>query len=118
MEKTRLDGGDRPLRSLGSIVSVSGPLLSYPTLSKICTTPILIYHRPPPSDMALLSGQLTAFKKAYQSVNDVKMGGGDGMPGSKIEWEPIMRFWSERLGRRRVDGLFEVMSGGPSVPSV
>lgn len=36
---------------------------------------------------------------------------GEGMPRSKEEFEPIMRFWSEQLGRRQMDGLYEVMSG-------
>lgn len=34
-----------------------------------------------------------------------------GMPASKEEWEPIMRFWSEKLRRRQAEGLYEVMSG-------
>lgn len=99
------------LRPLGSIVSVSGPLLSYPTLSKICETPVLIFYRSPPSDSALSSSAITAFKKAFKSVIEAKSGGAEGMPRSKDEWEPIMKFWSERLGKRQVDGLYEVLGG-------
>ncbi|KAI0922696.1 hypothetical protein AcV5_009598 [Taiwanofungus camphoratus] len=99
------------LRPLGSIVSVSGPLLSYPTLSTTCPTTLLVFHRPSPAESALPSGAITAFKKAYSHLVEVKMGGGDGMPRSRDEWEPIMRFWNERLGRRQIDGLYEVMSG-------
>jgi hypothetical protein len=96
------------LRPLGSIVSISGPLLSYPTLSKKCQTPVLVFHRSPPSESA---SSIKAFQKGFESVVEVKMGGAEGMPRSKDEWEPIMRFWSERLGRRQVDGLYEVLSG-------
>lgn len=61
--------------------------------------------------MALPDSAITAFKKAYEHIVNVKMNGADGMPRSKDEWEPVMRFWSERLGRRQMDGLYEVMSG-------
>jgi hypothetical protein len=99
------------LRPLGSIVSIGGPLLSYPTLSKKCPAPVLVFDRSARSESALSSGAITAFKKAFDNVVEVKMGGADGMPRSKDEWEPIMRFWSERLGRRQIDGLYEVLSG-------
>lgn len=98
-------------RSLGSIVSISGTLLSYPTLSKICPTAVLIFHRPPPSESALSSSAIAAFKKAFGSVVEVKIAGAEGMPGSKDEWQPIMSFWSQLLGRRQVDGLYEILSG-------
>lgn len=39
---------------------------------------------------------------------------GPGMPAAKEEWEPIMKFWSENLARRQVDGLYEVMTGSRS----
>ncbi|KAK7461087.1 hypothetical protein VKT23_009016 [Stygiomarasmius scandens] len=104
----------QPTASLGSIVSISGPLLSYPTLSSPSPTPVLAVYRPPPAEPCLSPSDLTAMKKAY-SVKEVKLGPrGPGMPSSKEEWEGIMRFWSERLSRRPVDGLYEVMSGMPS----
>jgi hypothetical protein len=34
------------VQPFGSVVTVGGPLLSYPTLSTLCTTPILVFHRP------------------------------------------------------------------------
>ncbi|RPD58608.1 hypothetical protein L226DRAFT_466458 [Lentinus tigrinus ALCF2SS1-7] len=97
-------------RALGSIVSVSGPLLSYPTSPNPCPTPVLIFHRPPPAESALPSGAIAALKKGFAKVAEVKMQG-EGMPRSKDEFEPIMRFWSEQLGRRPMEGLYEVMSG-------
>ena len=54
---------------------------------------------------------LAAFRKGYADFSDVNLGGGEGMPRSKDEWEPIMRFWSQKLGRRQTQGLYEVMSG-------
>jgi len=104
---------EHPLVSLGSIVTVSGPLLSYPTISTLCPTPILVTHRSPPSDMALPPGAFTAFNKAFGSVTESKMESkGMGMPASKQEWDPIMQFWSQHLERRQVEeGLYEVMSG-------
>ncbi|KAF8166380.1 hypothetical protein BJ912DRAFT_863162 [Pholiota molesta] len=101
------------LRALGSVVAISGPLLSYPTLSKLCPTPILVAHRPPPAETALSSSALAAFRKAFTSVTEAKMAGraGAGMPASRDEWEPIMQFWSTHLARRQVEGLYEVMSG-------
>ncbi|KAF7792941.1 hypothetical protein EIP86_004044 [Pleurotus ostreatoroseus] len=94
-------------RALGSIVSVGGPLLSYPTSQPPCPTPVLVAHRP----SELPAGAVAAFKKAFSSFTDVSMGRGEGMPRSRDEWEPIMRFWSEKLARRQMDGLYEVMSG-------
>ncbi|KAI0691644.1 hypothetical protein C8Q76DRAFT_634461 [Earliella scabrosa] len=97
-------------RSFGSVVSVCGPLLSYPTPPQPCPTPFLIFHRPPPAESALPSGAVAALKKGFAKVEEVKMKG-EGMPRSKEEFEPIMGFWSEHLGRRQMDGLYEVMSG-------
>jgi len=105
---------EESIPSFGSIVTVSGPLLSYPTLSTLSPTPIVVAHRSHPSDMALLPGALTAFNKAFSSVTESKMDAKKsmGMPASKEEWEPIMRFWSRRLPRRQAEGLYEVLSGG------
>ena len=101
--------------SFGSIVTISGPLLSYPTISTLCPTPVLVTHRSPPSDMALPPGAFTAFNKAFDSVTESKMETkGMGMPASKQEWNPVMRFWSQHLARRQVEGLYEVMSGSGS----
>ncbi|KAJ3985834.1 hypothetical protein F5890DRAFT_1564612 [Lentinula detonsa] len=101
-----------PVSSLGSIVSISGPLLSYPTISSSSPTPVIAVYRPPPAEPSLSPADLTALKKAFSSVREAKLvAKGPGMPSSKEEWEPIMRFWSERLSRRQVEGLYEVLSG-------
>lgn len=96
-------------RQLGSVVTVGGPLLSYPTLEKPCPTPLLIFHRG-----SLCKSAFASFSKAFAKVQEVERrdGGQDArMPCSKDEWEPIMRFWSEVLGRRTGEDLYEVMSG-------
>lgn len=99
------------VQTLGSVVSIGGPLLSYPTLSAPCPTPILVFHRPPPIEPSLPGNALPALRKGFSRVVDVKISG-EGMPRSKDEWYPIMGLWSERLQRRQLDGLYEVMSGG------
>ncbi|KAF9467206.1 hypothetical protein BDZ94DRAFT_1249843 [Collybia nuda] len=99
--------------SLGSIVTISGPLLSYPTLSSLNPTPLFVMHDPPPAEAALPAGSIAACRKAYESVTEVKRTRKEsGMPGSKESWEPIMRFWSTNLARRQAEGLYEVMSSG------
>ena len=103
------EGGDADVapRPLASVVSVSGPLISYPTLKPPCPTPVLLVYRP----SEVPGNALAAFRKGYADFSDVNLGGGEGMPRSKDEWEPIMRFWSQKLGRRQMQGLYEVMSG-------
>ncbi|KAG5653137.1 hypothetical protein H0H81_002129 [Sphagnurus paluster] len=101
--------------TLGSIVSISGPLLSYPTLSSKNTTPILVVHTLPPAETALQSGALAAYKKAFETVVE-KTSKEQGMPSSRAGWEPIMQFWSTYLGRRQMDGLYEVLSGTATQP--
>ncbi len=100
--------------SLASIVSVSGPLLSYPTLSQKCPTPVIISYRLQPAEEALTKSQLNEFTKAFTRVDEVKLlDKRNGMPASRGEWEGIMKFWSDVLEKRRGQGLFEVMSGTP-----
>lgn len=100
-------------RAIGSLITLAGPLLSYPTLENKCPTPLLVVHRPSPSASVLPSDAITSFKKGYDHVQSVSIGKGEGMPRSREEMEPLMRFWSEHLGRRQAEGLYEVMSGGP-----
>jgi len=105
---------DEPSAALGSIVTVEGPLLSHPTLSKPCLTPALLFHH---SAAQLPSTALSSLKKGYEAVREVKVRGSEGMPRSKEDWHEIMRFWSEVLERRQVGGLYQVLSGGPPPPS-
>jgi hypothetical protein len=93
------------VRPLGSLVIISGPLLSYPTLSKPCETPILVFRRP----HELKTGALDAFRRGFSRVKDVERAG-EGMPRASLreEWQPILEFWGEVLGWRPGDGLYEV----------
>ncbi|KAI0267475.1 hypothetical protein BC834DRAFT_968968 [Gloeopeniophorella convolvens] len=102
--------------ALGSVVSVGGPLLSYPARAGagLCPTPVLAFHRAPPGAPALPRDALPALRRAFSRVVDVRVAG-EGMPRARDEWRPIMELWSERLGRRQGDGLYEVMTGaGPT----
>lgn len=114
LEKQRKDAG-YAVRPLETVVSVSGPLISYPTLSMLCPTPLLLFHRAPPAESALKASDVSAFKKGFSHFVEVKKGSKDGMPASKEEWEPIMKFWSERLSKRPVGGLYEVMTGTTAI---
>jgi len=109
-------------RRLGSIVSVNGPLFSHPTaLSTPCTMSVLIAYRPSPSSstdpMSVTQSAVSSIRKVFPNTSESKMGPRGGMPSSKEEWEPIMRFWSGNLSWRQPqpggDGaLYEVMTSG------
>ena len=99
---------DSAISPLGSVVSVCGPLLSYPTIKLPCLVPLLLFHRSPPAESAFSSGDKAAFRKGFGSFREAQVDG-EGMPRSKTEWEHIMRFWSERLSRRQMSGLYQVM---------
>jgi len=94
---------------LGSIASIGGPLLSYPTPTSLCTTPVLVFHRLGSESTKLSSEDLTAFKRGYVNIQEVKGEDGEGIPRSKAEWEPIMKFWSTYLSKSDALGLYEVI---------
>lgn len=102
-------------KALGSIVTMAGPLLSYPTLQTPCPTPLLVLHRPSPSSSSLPADAMASFRKGFAQVTGTNIGQGEGMPRSRAEMEPLMRFWSSHLSRRQVEGLYQVMSGGPTI---
>ena len=107
-----------------SVITVGGPLLSLPTVMAStpraatadaatsasgpgtgavtttegvpattvggkCPTPVLVQHGPGAFDVEW-------FRRAYVDVRSAR-GRGEGMPASQGDWEPLMRFWSERL---------------------
>ncbi|KAG9313805.1 hypothetical protein JVU11DRAFT_6166 [Chiua virens] len=89
-------------RQLGSVVSISGPLLSYPTLTTPCPTPLVLFWR-----SSVTKDVSTAFSKGFSHVKQVAKPGTQGeesMLRSRDEWEPIMEFWSQVLGRRIGEG--------------
>ncbi|GAA5916619.1 alpha/beta hydrolase [Sporobolomyces salmoneus] len=102
--------------SAGSIVAVSGGLLSHPTIpesSKPDTKVCLVYRQ---GEERLLG--VPSWKKGYKVVKEVKLEskrGREGMPRGFEEWKEIMRFWSEVLVRRSAlerSGEVYEMTGG------
>ncbi|EOR04647.1 hypothetical protein E3P92_01060 [Wallemia ichthyophaga] len=79
--------------SLGSVVNVLGPLLSYATGSSKTATPICIFTRP--SRNVLDSSN---FNKAFSKVTIFEGDkAGDEMPKDPQEWSGILKFWSDTL---------------------
>jgi len=95
--------------NLGSVITVTGPLLSYPTISS-CTTPVLVIHRPGSDRSALKPVDLSAIRKGFTGrvIEEKFRSKREGMPAEKGEWEPLMRFWSEALSSRAPEGTVEV----------
>lgn len=85
---------------LGSITSISAPLVSHPTLSKKCATPALLVLRRG-EERSVGAG---SYRKGYENVQEVGLGvarsGGQEMLRGRDEWEPVMRFWATRLRQR------------------
>ncbi|KIJ51440.1 hypothetical protein M422DRAFT_58933 [Sphaerobolus stellatus SS14] len=107
----KLRGGEQAETRLGSIVSIAGPLLSYPTIPKPCTTPVAVFYREDSESTKLSAGDLTALRRGYGSIQEIKGSRGEGMPRNRSEWEGIMRFWSSYLSRRMGSELYEVLTG-------
>ncbi|CAO1629739.1 unnamed protein product [Jaminaea pallidilutea] len=90
---------------LGSVVSVCGELLSLPTFSPPLATPLLHYHRHPPTSSQSKS-TLASLQRGFANVQEVRQGavspqaGPVGMPQSKSEWDPIVVFWSKVVRNR------------------
>lgn len=79
--------------TLGSVVNVLGPLLSYATGSSKSETPICIFTRP--SRNVLDSSN---FNKAFVDVRIFEGDKpGDEMPKDPQEWSGILKFWSDTL---------------------
>lgn len=96
---------------LASVVTISGPLLSYPSFNP-CPTPLLIVHRPITESTSLKSTDIRALKKGFGGpgggmegkVVEEKLGAHrEGMPASQEEWFTVMRFWADVL-RQRITG--------------
>ncbi|GAA5985085.1 hypothetical protein JCM10908_002518 [Rhodotorula pacifica] len=106
--------GTSATEHLGSLVSVSAPLLSHPTLSNAATTKVCLVYRAP-EERAIGAA---SWRKGFQSVKEVKLPGGrgrEGMPRGMDEWREIMRFWSEVLHRKSAlelaGDVYEVAGG-------
>ncbi|THG93809.1 hypothetical protein EW145_g8273 [Phellinidium pouzarii] len=96
--------------ALGSVVSVGGPLLLHHAISTPCATPALVLERPAPSGLALSESDCAALRRVFEAMKATRLGAGESMPASQEEWWPVMEFWSQRLGRRTGEGLYEVLT--------
>ncbi|GAA6016744.1 hypothetical protein JCM10207_003238 [Rhodosporidiobolus poonsookiae] len=86
---------------LGSVVSLSAPLLSHPTTAadKRAATRVCVVFRKAEERMV----GLASYRKGFAEVREVRLESGrgrEGMPRGMDEWREIMRFWSETLVRR------------------
>ena len=98
---------------LGSVTTISGPLLSHPTPNtKPSMTPLLVVHRPGSSESALSALDVRVLKKGFGGrvvVVEIDGRGKEGMPASREEWVGIMGFWADVLSRRVVgEGIYRV----------
>jgi predicted esterase len=107
--RSRKPNTDEQPLALGSIVTVSGPLLSFPTIAQDARFPgpILFFHWS--NDPQVKPDDANAFSKGFILVRDTKIAGNGGMPRSRDEWLPIMSFWSDVMGRRGMSGAYEVV---------
>ncbi|KAG0149880.1 hypothetical protein CROQUDRAFT_39297 [Cronartium quercuum f. sp. fusiforme G11] len=103
--------------TLGSLVTISGPLLSLPTISSDARsqTPTLLWVRKHQDSMGRWRA---SFSKGFAFVEyfTASVAGEDGqesMPRGR-EWEPVMQFWSKHLRQRNAWEL----SGSNASPSV
>jgi hypothetical protein len=97
---------------LGSIVTVDGTLLSYPTFTPACAIPALYFHHSEQESTKALG----SFRKGFSKVNEARFPGREGMPRSKEEWAKIVEFWSRMLSSRppEMEGLHPVLSVAPA----
>jgi hypothetical protein len=98
---------------LGSVITITGSLLSYPT-GIPCPTPLLIVHRPGTEQSALTKSDLVALRKGFGGdggrIVEEKLGKErEGMPANQEEWLVIMKFWADVLERVvRGEGIYQV----------
>ena len=104
------DPGSAISRSFASVVTLSGPLLSYPTLPQDarCPTSLMFFHWN--KDSQVTGDDIKALGKGFTIVKDIEMAGEGGMPRSRDEWYPIMKFWSQVLGRRGMINAYEIFN--------
>jgi len=99
--------------SFASVVSIGGPLLSFPTLKPPCSTPAAYFHRSQRTN----DPAVTAFRKGFSDLKVVEASAGGGMPKSKEEWSDVIQFWGRVLisSMPDIEGLHSVISGAPTL---
>lgn len=87
-------------QEFGGIISIGGPMPSLNTLAKGATTPVLVLGGS--SNTLVTKTSITKLEKNFESVEYRKWGrAGDGIPRSRDEMLPIMRFFARHLRSRR-----------------
>jgi hypothetical protein len=71
---------------VGSLVTVSGPLLSFPTDIKVGTKVLVVCRK---SEVRMMG--IGGFGKGFENVQEVVLGRGEGMLRGREEWEQVMR---------------------------
>ncbi|KAK4698679.1 hypothetical protein P7C70_g7594, partial [Phenoliferia sp. Uapishka_3] len=96
---------------LGTLVTISAPLLSHPTVTYKSQTKTLVVLRKGEER----SVGVGSYRKGFENVQEVTLARGEGMPRGRQEWEEIMRFWAANLGNRSAiefeKGVYEVRGG-------
>lgn len=114
-------------QSIGSVVSIHGPLLSLPTSGSIkVPCPVVYFSRLYTSSKH--PAELAALQRAFTRVEAIKLPGKQGemsMPKNREEWQGIMKFWSEVLKRKNAwelsqddapnSQIYDVSAGGEQV---
>lgn len=90
-------------QALGSVVSISGELISHPTLPTPSSTPVLHVYRAK-SDMARDASRWASLRKATSALTlqrlDVLPGGGEEAMVRGSEWDVVMQFWAKLVRNR------------------
>ncbi|KZW02903.1 hypothetical protein EXIGLDRAFT_713813 [Exidia glandulosa HHB12029] len=95
---------------LASVVSVCGPLLSFPTLATPCTgTRVMVFDRVSAErSRRKVDEDARAWRKGFERVVVEVRQGGEGMLRGREEWQPVMAFWSDVLAMRAPEGAYGV----------
>ncbi|EJD48981.1 hypothetical protein AURDEDRAFT_143856 [Auricularia subglabra TFB-10046 SS5] len=96
-------------KQLGSVVSVCGPLLSFPSLKPTkCATRVMLWDRVnAESPKKAADDAVKAWRRGFERVvSETRQG--EGMPRNRDEWTPIMAFWSDVLATRAPEGTYSV----------
>lgn len=106
------------LKRLASIVSISGPLISTPSVGAAALNieiPVLYFHRPRGKGTASTTETPSSLTKTFKSVKHVvasfdlrsasqnERNEDIRMPSIEAEWRRVMKFWSRNLIQRPID---------------
>ena len=86
-------------KRLGSVVAICGEMISFPASPLQLETPVAFFTRLNPQSQ-LGQKAVSGVKRCFKTVRLVNgKGGGGDMPRGREEWEGVMKFWGEVLGR-------------------